>query len=233
LFFSHRYYYCVNKSKARCIASNDGPYCGIQTNQLHGITTATDTATVFIWSGPNGFQSNLQNPADTLDPGVYTFIVDINGCQSLPATTTLAVYPPAQPVITGQHVFCTGFSTTLDAGPGYATYLWNNGNTNQKLDVTATGTYQVTVTDVNGCTGTSSFDVAEQPSLTPAITGSLEFCEGSGTVLDAGPGYASYTWSTGETSQSIAVNDGSNFGVIVTNADGCSGSTNVTTIEHP
>lgn len=214
-------------------ATNDGPYCGIQTNQLNGITTATDPSVIFIWTGPNGFQSNLQNPSDTLDAGLYTFIVDINGCQSLPATTTLNVFPEPQINITGQHIICTGFTTTLDAGPGYASYLWNNNSTSQTLVVSSTGIYTVTATDNNGCTGTSSFDVTEQPSLTPVISGTLEFCEGLGTVLDAGPGYVSYTWSTGETSQTIAVDDGSNYGVIVYDADGCSGSANVTTIEHP
>ena len=132
-----------------------------------------------------------------------------------------------------QHVICTGFSTTLDPGAGYTTYQWNDGSVNQKLDVTSSGTYLVTVTDANGCTAEASFDVTEQPSLSPLITGVLEFCEGSGTILDAGPGYSSYTWSTGATSQTISVTDGTNYGVMVTDADGCSGSTNVTTIEHP
>jgi gliding motility-associated-like protein len=214
------------------VASNTGPYCGVQTNQLFGSTTAIDTAIVFQWTGPNGFQSNIQNPSDTLQPGLYSLIVDVHGCKSLPAATAVTINPIPQPVINGHHVFCTGFSDMLDAGPGYAAYLWDGGSVNQKLDVTASGTYHVTVTEASGCTGTASFDVTEQASLSPTITGTLEFCEGLGTVLDAGPGYVSYTWSTGDTGQTIAVMDGNNYGVVVTDIDGCSGSTNVTTIEH-
>jgi len=214
-------------------AQNTGPYCGVQTIQLFGTTTSTDPATTFQWTGPNGYQSNLQNPAsDTLQSGLYTFVVDVNGCSSLPSSTMVAINPVPQPVINGHHVFCTGFSSTLDAGPGYTSYLWDGGAVTQKISVSASGNYHVTVTDANGCTGTASFDVTEQPSLSPIITGALEFCEGFGTVLDAGPGYTSYEWSTGDMGQTIAVNDGSNYVVVVYDSDGCSGSTNVTTIEH-
>ncbi len=214
-------------------AQNDGPYCGVQTNQLHGSTTSTDPSIIFHWTGPNGYQSFLQNPVDTLDPGLYSLVVDINGCHSLPATTTVSINPFPQPVIAGQHVFCTGFAAMLDAGAGYSSYLWNDGSQNQTLNATSSGTYQVTVTDANGCTGIASSDVTELASLSPLITGTLEFCEGSGTVLDAGSGYVSYLWSTGATSQTISVTDGNNYGVMVTDADGCSGSTNVNTVLHP
>ncbi|HZV69044.1 MAG TPA: gliding motility-associated C-terminal domain-containing protein [Saprospiraceae bacterium] len=215
------------------VAQNDGPYCGVQLVQLHGNTTSTDPAVIFQWTGPNGFTSNLQNPGGLLEPGVYTLVVDVNGCKSLPSTTTIVINPFPQPVITGQHVFCTGFSAMLDAGTGYTTYAWDNGSPTQTINVTASGTYQVTVTSSNGCTGVAMFDVTEQPSLSPVITGGLEFCEGGGTVLDAGPGYVTYLWSTGEMTQTISVTDGSNYGVIVTDPDGCSGSTNITTVMHP
>lgn len=222
----------IVSARPNASAQNDGPYCGVQMNQLHGNTTSVDTSLVFQWTGPNGYQSLLQNPADTLDPGVYTLVVDINGCKSLSATTTLIVNSLPQPAITGQQVFCTGFSAALDAGAGYTTYLWSNGVQNETIDVTASGTYHVTVTDANGCTGEALSVVTEQPSLSPVITGGLEFCEGFGTVLDAGTGFTSYSWSNGATSQTISVTDGNTYGVLVTDADGCSGSTNVNTVLH-
>ncbi len=46
---------------------------------------------------------------------------------------------------------------TLDAGPGFSTYLWNDSSANQTLTVdgsvagTGTHTYYVVVTDTNGC----------------------------------------------------------------------------------
>src|SRR5690606_13956336 len=43
----------------------------------------------------------------------------------------------------------------LDAGSGYASYLWNTLEATQIIQVDAPGTYTVTVTDSNGCTAVS------------------------------------------------------------------------------
>jgi hypothetical protein len=49
----------------------------------------------------------------------------------------------------------TGFEYTLDAGPGYSSYLWQDGSTGQTFTVNTPGinACSVTVTDANGCTG--------------------------------------------------------------------------------
>lgn len=47
---------------------------------------------------------------------------------------------------------CSGDSTfVLDAGAGYASYLWNNGATTQSISVDSSGEYIAWVTDANGC----------------------------------------------------------------------------------
>jgi hypothetical protein len=51
---------------------------------------------------------------------------------------------------------CNGESTTLDAGAGYDAYAWSTGETSQTITATATGDYQVLVTDENGCTAVDS-----------------------------------------------------------------------------
>ena len=214
-------------------ASNSGPYCTGDAIVLSGNTSTSGTIINYTWSGPNGYQSTLQNPTDALLPGVYQLIVTVDGCQSAINTTTVTVNPLPQPVIAGQASFCTGNSAVIDAGAGYTSYFWNDATTNQTLQVFTSGTYSVTVSDANGCRGDTSFTVTEMASLSPVITGALEFCEGSNTVLDAGSGYTTYQWSTGEVSQTIQVNTEGNIGVIVTDAQGCSGSTNITTSINP
>ena len=47
-------------------------------------------------------------------------------------------------------------SLPLNAGNGYATYLWSTGSASQTFHVKYTGGYRVTVTDSSGCTGTDS-----------------------------------------------------------------------------
>ncbi len=214
-------------------ANNTGPYCAGEQILLSGNTNTAGTNINYAWTGPNGFISAAQNPAGAVDPGVYQLVINVDGCNSNSTTTDVVINALPQPTISGPNSFCTGNTATLDAGAGYPGYEWGDGSGNQTLVITSSGTFLVTVTDVNGCTGTTSFDAAEIPSLTPVITGDLEFCEGSGTVLDAGSGYTDYTWSSGQTGQIITVSSEGNIGVMVMDADGCSGSAAVTTTINP
>ncbi len=214
-------------------AANSGPYCAGQPIILTGNTNTAGTTISYAWTGPNGFVSLSQNPVGAVDPGVYQLVVDVDGCSSNATTTDVVINALPQPTISGPNSFCTGNSATLDAGTGYTAYEWGDGSIIQTLIITSSGTFLVTITDANGCTGSASFSASEIPSLTPVITGDLDFCDGSSTILDAGNGFTNYTWSNGAMGQMISVTDENNYGVTVMDADGCSGSAAVTTSINP
>jgi len=180
----------------------------------------------------------------TWDPGTLTGVGPNNVCPTSDATYTVTVSDAAgntatasgtvtvgsslTPVISGPTSFCTGFSTTLDAGAGYSSYTWSTTETTQTITVTAAGTYTVSVSDASGCSGTTSVVVTVNTNLTPTITGPSSICTGSTATLDAGNGYATYTWSTTETTQTISVATGGTYTVTVSDASGCSGTASFT-----
>jgi hypothetical protein len=51
----------------------------------------------------------------------------------------------------GPDITIEGLSHTLDAGPGYESYLWDNGAAARTREVTVTGSYWVQVYDANMC----------------------------------------------------------------------------------
>ena len=53
-----------------------------------------------------------------------------------------------------------GPSTTIDAGTGYSTYLWNTGATSQTISATTAGKYSVTVTNASGCSASDTINVS-------------------------------------------------------------------------
>lgn len=63
-------------------------------------------------------------------------------------------------------VCSTNASIVLDAGNPGATYLWDDGSSQQTRTVTSAGTYSVTVTSAAGCSANSSITVNHFPDAT-------------------------------------------------------------------
>jgi large repetitive protein len=174
---------------------------------------------------------NLNGASQTVNPvanTTYTVnVADGSGCVAS-FTTPLVTTTPISVVIGGSSTFCAGGSTTLDAG-NFATYNWSTGANTQTINVNTPGTYTVSVTNANGCSGSASKTISISTGLTPVILGDLSICSGNSNILDAGVGYASYSWSTGAATQTIAVNTAGTFTVTVSDGAGCTGTASATT----
>lgn len=179
----------------------------------------------FVWS-PTGETSQSITVSTS---GQYSVtLVDVNGCYASSDTITVVVNPNPTPTISadGSTTFCEGGSVTLTSSSADA-YLWSpNAETSQSILVNASGNYAVTVTDNNGCVGTSSsIAVTANPNPVPTITanGPIEFCEGGSVTLTSSTA-DSYTWSpNGEITQSITVSASGSYSVSVVDQNGCSG----------
>lgn len=163
--------------------------------------------------------------------GSYTVSYnDPAGCGSLTsAATTINVNPLPTLSITGVTAICPGNSTTLNAGSGYTSYLWSSGETSPSITVNSAAVFSVKVTNTNGCAKTVSATTTISPLPSPVISGTLQFCPGSSTVLDGGAGFTTYSWSNGATTQTITVSTGATFTVTVSNVNGCFGTASATT----
>ncbi|GIV31547.1 MAG: hypothetical protein KatS3mg029_0898 [Saprospiraceae bacterium] len=94
------------------------------------------------------------------------------------------------------------------------------------------GIYGISITDANGCLGTGSVALDANPAPMPSIS-NQSICEGDSAVFDAGPGYVSYFWSTGDTTQTITVSIQDTYFVAVTDSNGCTGVASASLIVHP
>ncbi|HEX9984527.1 MAG TPA: hypothetical protein VGF69_14800, partial [Thermoanaerobaculia bacterium] len=152
--------------------------------------------------------------------------------------------PPVIVQIGGSNPSCAGQAVTLDAGDGYAGYLWSNGATTRIITDTppADTTYTVTVTDANGCSVTSPPLTVDVHGAVPAIDGATEVCPGSTGYAWLTQYYVSHVWTiSGGTLTSNATDSTANFQasagssqvvltVTVTDEDGCT-MTNSRTVQ--
>jgi gliding motility-associated-like protein len=168
---------------------------------------------------------------DVSQAGLYSVTVsDVNGCEGV-AEVIVEEAAPLSAQIQGSTTFCPGSNTILDGGAGFVTYRWSTGSPEQLIEVTQAGTYNLTVTDEAGCSGTASAEVTENSTLSPTISGQLTLCAGNNTTLDAGV-FATYLWSTGETTSQISVATAGQYSVTVSDSNGCEGTTEVAVLEE-
>lgn len=138
------------------------------------------TATTYTWD--NGVNDGVQF-TPPLGTTIYTVTgTDANGCENTDQVE-VTVNPNPTPTITGSITYCPGTNVTLDAGAGFTSYLWSNGASTQTSQFTdVDNPITVTVTDANGCEGTSpSVNVNE--SNTVIFNDNIEICQGESVVI--------------------------------------------------
>lgn len=172
-------------------------------------------------------------PADT---GHYTLTIS-NYCgtdSDMVFIDTLYLHP-ALPVITSPEVpYVCEFdslhlSVQLDNGLSAQWYEADDFNSyiipgavDSFYYATQEGLYFVTVTDSFGCSASSDPRVVAYDQIPSNVnsTGPSAFCDGGEVELYV-PAGSNYLWSTGDTSQTIAVNSAGDYFVSFTDVNGC------------
>jgi hypothetical protein len=83
----------------------------------------------------------------------------------------------------GNDTTVVALSYTLEAYPGFADYLWNDGDTNSTKTIDASGLYWLDIIDNNGCPASDTIDIwfKIRDIQTLAILNPLSSCDRTGT----------------------------------------------------
>lgn len=170
------------------------------------------TGTQYLWSSGDTTSTLLVNTA-----GLYTVQI-INQPCTLSSSMVLSVTPLPVVNLGNDTTLCPGNTLLLDAQNAGASYAWSNAATTQTIQVTAGGSYAVVVTAQN-CSASDSVTITTMQDVDFDEAATL--CGSSNALLlDAGNPGANYTWSTGETSQTITVQQAGTYWVTI-NAPPC------------
>jgi hypothetical protein len=128
---------------------------------------------------------------------------------------------------------CEGGEAVLDAGTGFSSYLWSTGATGSTISVSQPGSYWVEVANQYGCSSRDTVEFSNYPLPVVSLGADKNFCEGTSVMLDAGTGFSTYVWSTGENSYYINATQPGDYWVTVTDANGCSDTDTISLAMDP
>jgi hypothetical protein len=180
----------------------------------------------YAWS--NGATSQTVN---NLPSGSYTVTVtDANGCTEQMSVTITQPQSSLSTTATQVNVLCFGnpsgsIDLSVSGGTGPYVYSWSNGSTTQDISNLAGGSYTGTVTDVLGCTASTSVTITEPTALSITTTSTDEMMgmDGTATVTVTGgtPNYMYYWMPGGATMASISGLAAGTYSIMVLDANGC------------
>lgn len=152
--------------------------------------------------------------------GVYTLTVS-NGCASASVTQSISIIPMTTASITplGPVTFCQGGSVIL-ASNSITGNTWSTGAVSPTISVNTAGIYTLSVAAACATTtATQQITVNPLPTATMTAAGSTALCPGQSVQLNVSGG-TTYTWSTGQNTNSISVNIPGTYTVAASNSCG-------------
>ena len=223
----------TDSTPASCFGRSDG------TATVHVSGSFPDYT--YLWDDSN---AQLTATATGLPAGTYyVTITDATGCAK--DTTVTISQPPAILINTGTiPVSCNGGSdgiatVSVSGGyPGYS-YQWNDFSLTKSDTATglSAGIYQITVTDITGCSKDTTVTVSQPPVLAIIPDVTPVSCEGEdngSVIVNTSGGLAPYfyTWSPAVSSNDTAVNlSPGNYIVSVSDNNNCSDTATFTVTE--
>lgn len=210
----------------------------------------------FVWTGPNGFTSNLEDPQN-LEEGEYCVdVTDANGCIASGCVTivefNVLTITDVDILLNGCFpVSCFGecdgaVNVLVSGGVGPYTFSWTNEAnvqvaSTQNVNTLCAGLYTFTVTDATGCEISTTVLIEQPDELIINLLGTSDvLCDGTSTgsiTVDASGGCSPYfyNWSGFPSNFSPVLNDipSGNYQVSVSDANGCASGNSLDIVVNP
>ncbi len=186
------------------------------------------TQSTYVWQDG----SNNSTYVATTTGTYYVTVTDVNGCVS---NDSIALLPPVIPNVDfgNDTILCAG--TTLTLAPMIAngvSYVWQDGSNNPTFTVTTPGTYYVTATNNNTCSGADTIVVLYH-TIIPNIGVDTMICHHDSLVLDATQPDMTYVWQNGSTNPTFTAQPPGTYFVVLTDTIGCTGTDTIIIGQHP
>ncbi len=227
----------VTATDVTCNGASNGTITITVTGGSPDYTYQLFNGPLFISSGP---QPTTTYTFTGLGAGISNYQIIVVGQDGLggscPAAISFATVNDPAPfniVVTATNETCPtsndgGASVSVSGGLAPYTYSWLPfASATSAVSGLNSGTYNVTVSDANGCSEVVPYTITQSPDWAATLTGTNPTCNGglNGSIATTGlvGGTAPYTflWSSGQTTQNISGVGSGTYILTITDATGC------------
>lgn len=231
----------VGSAPVASFSIQDNSVC--RNTQVDFTNTSTNTPTTYSWTFEGGTPatSTQASPQNVVwaTSGTYDItLIATNqyGSHTYVCADCMTVFASSTVTLTANNPLCstgnTGSIVSNVVGTSPYVYAWSNSGTGTSITNLAAGTYNVTVTDGNGCTSSSSAALTVPAALAIAGAVTQPTCtnsSGSITVsATGGTGTRTFSWSNGASGSTLSNLSAGTYTATVTDANGCTASMSFT-----
>jgi gliding motility-associated-like protein len=193
---------------------SDRNFCEGTSIILQSTPQAADVT--YLWN------TGATSPSVAITTGGSYQLKTTNACGFTSDAITVTMDPRPKNQFNKDTVLCYGTTRLLDAGSGYANYLWYDGQGGETRTVDRPGEYWVHITGSNGCVTRDTANIKRiiqlPATLLPADT---ILCSYDNLVLKPAVSFKQYNWSTGDIFPSITVEEFGLYWLQGTDVHGC------------
>lgn len=185
--------------------------------------------------------SNGESTSDISGLSSGTYSVTIDDGSNCTATLTANITEPQEISVSASQSGsgCDGnasIAASVSGGTPNYTFNWSNGDNSSSISNLSSGTYTLTVTDVNGCSTTETYSIDSTGSFLVSLSSSNATCQGvnNGSITSSISGAnppLSYEWSNGAQSSDIQNIGGGIYTLTVMDGNNCTVSNTDTVFE--
>jgi gliding motility-associated-like protein len=195
----------------------------VQVCELPVTIDAGNGGTDYLWN------TGANTPSiEVTTAGSYNVTVSLGNC-SVTANASVGLIP-FQSADLGPDLLVCSLPIEISANINNANYLWNNGSTNQTIEINGAGIYSLLLTD-NGCESYDEIEVTFDQVYDFTLQSVLEVCTFP-YQFESNVNADTYNWSNGGNQSNVTFSAPGTYSLVAFEGE-CSGSRNIEVIQIP